>query len=134
MEFAVAWVVLWLLFSGVYQFGYGFYCYNVLMTAVTNAATLGAKLDYDTGASTSYTTSLQNMVVYGDTSTGSKTQLPGLTTANVNVAVTLVGGYPADVTVSIQNFTVNAIFASMTWSGKPRATFPYVGHVLCASC
>ena len=48
IEFALGWSVLWLLFSGVYQFGYAFYTYNSLLTSVANAAELGSKLDYDT--------------------------------------------------------------------------------------
>ena len=44
LEFAVGWTVLWFLFAGVYQFGYAFYVYNVLLTAVANAAELGSKI------------------------------------------------------------------------------------------
>ena len=48
LEFAVGWTVLWFLFAGVYQFGYAFYVYNVMLTAVAHAAELGSKITYDT--------------------------------------------------------------------------------------
>src|ERR1700686_488011 len=70
LEFALGWSVLWLVFSGVFQFGYSFYTYNVLMTAVANAPEIGSKLSYDTGTPATYTTALKNMVLYGDTAAG----------------------------------------------------------------
>src|SRR5690349_19127967 len=85
LEFALGWSVLWMMFSGVYQVGYAFYAYNVLMTSVANAAQLGARLGYDTASPSAYTTALKNMVVYGDTAAGTTPVLPNLTTANVSV-------------------------------------------------
>jgi Flp pilus assembly protein TadG len=38
VELAVSFMVIWLLFSGVYSFGYAFYVYNRLQTAVADAA------------------------------------------------------------------------------------------------
>jgi hypothetical protein len=69
LEFAIGFAVLWFLFTGVYQFGYAFYMYNVLQTATANAAELGSKMSYDTGDPSGYQTALQNMVVYGDETT-----------------------------------------------------------------
>src|SRR5215469_15201247 len=66
LEFALGWSILWTVFAGVYQYGYAFYVYNRLMTAVSNAAELGAKIGYDTGDTNAYTTTLQNMVLYAD--------------------------------------------------------------------
>ena len=42
VEFAITFFAVWLIFSGVYAFGYAFYVYNRLETAVANAALLGA--------------------------------------------------------------------------------------------
>jgi len=92
LEFAIGWPVLWLIFAGVYEFGYSFYVYNALQLAVANAAELGSQLDYDvgdTGNPTSFQAKLQNMVVYGDEAAGTAPIVPGLTTANVNVAAAL---------------------------------------------
>ena len=59
LEFAIGWSVLWAIFGGVYQYGYSFYVYNRLMTAVSNAAQLGSKIGYDTGNSSDFTGKLQ---------------------------------------------------------------------------
>ena len=135
IEFAIGWSVLWLLFAGVWQFGYSFYVYNTLMTSVAGAAELGSKMDYDTGNPTNFSTALQNMVVYGDETAGTTPIVPGLTTSNVNVAVTLdAQSMPRDVTITIQNYTINAIFQSFTPTNKPRATTKFFGQVSCSTC
>jgi Flp pilus assembly protein TadG len=135
LEFALGWALLWSLFAGVYQIGYGFYVYNVLLTSVANAAELGSKLGYDTGSTSSYTTSIKNMVVYGDTATGTKALVPNLTTSNVNVNVSLdSAGMPRDVTVTITGYTINALFMSYALNNKPRATTLYYGQISCSTC
>jgi Flp pilus assembly protein TadG len=135
LEFALGWSVLWLIFSGVYQFGYSFYVYNQLMTSVANAAELGSKMSYDTGDPTTFTTALQNMVLYGDTTTGTTPLVKDLVAGNVNIAVTTdAAGIPRDITITIVNFKLDGLFQSFTINGKPRATTLYFGQVTCASC
>ena len=134
LEFALGWSVLWMMFSGVYQVGYAFYAYNVLMTSVANAAQLGARLGYDTASPSAYTTALKNMVVYGDTAAGTTPLLPNLTTANVNVTMSPAVGTPQDVTVTISSYTINGFFTSYTLNNKPRATMLYYGQISCSTC
>jgi len=138
LEFAIGWSVLWAVFAGVWQFGYSFYVYNVLQTAVADAAELGAKMDYDTGDTgnpTLFQQKLQNMVVYGDETAGTTPVVSGLTTSNVNVAVTLdAQSMPRFVTVSITNYTISAIFGSITPNNKPRVTTKYYGNIVCSTC
>ncbi len=135
LELALGSSLLWMMFSGVYQAGYGFYIYNVLMVSVADAAELGSKLDYDTASTDAYTSALKNMVVYGDTTAGIKTLVPNLTTSNVGVAVTLDGaGMPRDVTVSITGYSINALFMTYSLTNKPRATTLYYGKVTCSTC
>src|SRR5579864_9219526 len=67
LEFALSSSVLIALLAGVFQFGYSFFVYNQLMVAVSNAGELGSKMNYDTANPSAYSTALQNMVVYGDT-------------------------------------------------------------------
>jgi Flp pilus assembly protein TadG len=135
VEFAIGWFVLWSLFSGVYQFGYAFYVYNVLQTSVAHAAQLGSRLTYDTASPASYTTAVKNMVVYGDETAGTKAQVPNLTTGNVNVSVNLDGaGMPRYVTVNITGYTINALFATYPLNNKPAVTTLYYGQVRCATC
>jgi Flp pilus assembly protein TadG len=133
LEFAIGWSILWFLFSGVYQFGYAFYVYNVLQTQVANAAELGSKLSYDSGNPTVYTTALQNMVVYGDETASSAGLVAGLTTSNVSVVLNNAS-YPQDVTITITGYTIDAFFTKFTLTNKPRATVAYYGQVTCSTC
>jgi hypothetical protein len=133
LEFAIGWAVLWYIFTGVYQFGYAFYLYNVLQTATANAAELGSKMTYDTGDPSSYQTKLKNMVVYGDETTGTFPLVPGLTTAKVNVTANPVD-YPTDITVTVTGYTIDAFFTKFTLTNKPRATVQFYGQVSCAGC
>src|SRR4029077_2486257 len=85
LEFALGFSLLWALFAGVYQFGYTFFIYNRLMTAVTNAAAVGSKLTYDTGNTSQFTDAVTNMVLYGSTTAGTSSIVPGLSSSNVSV-------------------------------------------------
>jgi len=135
LEFALGWSVLWALFAGLYQFGYSFYVYNRLQTAVADAAELGAKMTYDTANPSAFSTALQNMVLYGDETAGTTPLVPGLTTNNVNVSVTLdAQSMPRDVTVSITGYTISAIFQSFTPTNKPRVSTKYYGTITCSTC
>jgi hypothetical protein len=134
LEFALGWALLWSLFAGVYQFGYSFYIYNIVITSVANAAELGSRMDYDTGNPSPFTAALTNMVVYGNTTAGTIPLVPGLSSANVNVNANLVSSIPTNITVNISNFTIDAFFTKFMLNGKPSATTPYMGQIVCASC
>jgi Flp pilus assembly protein TadG len=134
LEFALGFSLLWALFAGIYQFGYSFYVYNTVLTSVGNAAELGSKMTYDTASPSTYTTALKNMVVYGSTTAGSTPIVPGLSTSNVTVAVNPAGGIPTDVTITINNFTIDAVFTRFTFNGKPRGTAVYMGNIICSTC
>lgn len=134
LEFALSWSLLLAVLTGTYQFGYSFYVYNQMMTNVAAAAELGSKIDYDTANPATYTTALKNMAVYGNTSAGTNPLVPGLTTSNVNVNVTMIGGVPEDLTVTITGYQIDALFTKFTFNGKPRVTAIYMGHVVCSTC
>ncbi|MEP6962455.1 MAG: TadE/TadG family type IV pilus assembly protein, partial [Acidobacteriota bacterium] len=110
IEFALSFFVMWAMITGVYGFGYAFYIYNRMLTAVADAASMGAKMDYDTSDNTSYLTSLKNMVVYGDTIAGTNPIVPGLTTSNVTVTVGTDGNqFPRDITVAIASYSIDGL-------------------------
>jgi hypothetical protein len=126
---------MWMLFSGVYGFGYSFYVYNRLLTAVVDAAALGAKLDYDTSDPAAYSTALQNMVLYGDTVAGTAVVVPGLTATQVVVTVSLdSASIPRDVTIAIRGYSINAISFRIPLTDKPGATMRFSGKVVCSRC
>jgi len=134
LEFALGWSILWALFAGIYQFGYSFYVYNTVLTSVANAAELGSKMTYDTASPSTFTTALQNMVVYGNTTAGTSPIVPGLATSNVTVNVNPSGSIPTDITITINSFTIDALFTKFTFNGKPRATAVYMGQISCSTC
>ncbi len=136
LEFAVGAGVMMAIFAGTFRFGYNFFRYNKLATAVSNGAHYAALRVYDSNTSTpsnAYLTAVQNMVVYGDpTGTATTPAAPGLTPSNVSVLVkfssTVAGkGVPLTVTVYISHYTFDAVFAQTTYDSKPSVTYDYQG-------
>jgi hypothetical protein len=72
------------------------------------------------------------MVVYGNTSpaNGDQPVVPGLTTSMVNDVVINwdSGNVPTDCTVSINSYTIDAVFTTFTLSGKPFYKIPFFGQ------
>jgi len=135
VELAFVWTFLWLLITGVYQFGNAFFIYSRLEAATSNAAMLGSRLNYDLADSgAGFTTKVKNMAVYGDPSGGSTPLAPSLTATNVNVNVATLGSYPTYLTVTIQNYTITNLFGNFTLVNKPRVTAAYIGNVVCSGC
>jgi Flp pilus assembly protein TadG len=132
LELALGWTIMWLLFAGIYQFGYAMYSYNVLQTQVANAAELGAKLGYDSGSPATYTNAIKNMVLYGDETAGTKAVVPNLAASNVTVTLDSAT-FPTYLTVSITGYTIDAYFTTFSVS-KPRATVSYSGQISCSTC
>ena len=139
VEFALSALVLISIFTGTFQFGYTFYVYNSLVTAVS-AATRYASLhaltnDNNQTVPASFSNDVKNMAVYGTTtpSTSQTPIAPGLSTSNINVAVRFTGdsgtptNRPVEVTVGLTGYQVNAIFRTFTFTGKPTSTMPYFG-------
>lgn len=135
VEFAIAFTVLWLLLGGVFTFGYSFYVYSRLQTAVAGAAQYAAAQDYDSTNAAAYTTAIKNLVLFGDVAAGTTPIVPGLSASNVQVQVTTdTNTVPRDVLVAIDAYTINTLFHSITLTGKPRAVVMYTGRWLCSGC
>ena len=136
VEFSLSFLLLFLVFGGIFQFGYSFYAYNALVNAVRGGARYASLKPYDSITTTptpAFLSDVQNMAVYGTATPadGAKPVLQGLLLSNV--AVTPTGGLagtltaPTQMTVSITGYTVDAVFGTWNLNGKPNATFPYVG-------
>ena len=129
VEFALAFGFLFPVITGTFQFGYAFFVYNELQNAVRAGARHAAFKGYDSATvtpSAAFATAVKNTVVYGNPAGSGTAVVPNLTTNNVNLTVTFVGTAPARMTVSIQNYTINAYLTTFTIN-KPTATFSYVG-------
>ena len=132
VEFALTFLVLFVVFAGAFEFGYGFYAYNTLVNAAREGARYASMKPYDSATSTpsnAFNTAVQNMVVYAnpDPPHGASAILHGLSTSNVSLTVTSNGGEPLQVTVSISNFPLDAVFGTITLNNKPSVTFTYLG-------
>ena len=128
VEFALGFSLLWACFSGVFQYGYTMYLYNGLQNAVTAGAAYASHLNYCGDKAATFTTNVQQMVVYGDptVSSGAST-VPGLTNSKVNVILT-PASFPASVTVSVHDFAASALFSNFTFTNKPAVTMMYLGN------
>jgi Flp pilus assembly protein TadG len=136
VEFAIGSGILVAVFTGTFLFGYNFYRYNTLATAVADGARYASLIPYDSSTTTpsaAFLTKVQNMVVYGDPSGTNTTPVaPGLTTSNVQLAVTFSSstpgkGIPVTMTVYLSNYTLDAVFGKTTYNQKPSVTYIYEG-------
>ena len=132
LELAISAGVMVSCLVGTFQFGYTFYTYNQLVTAVGNGARYAAQRTYRSGSQDveQGNAAIRNMVVYGDAHPAPEATpvVPKLTPAEVEVRWDLAGdGTPLNVNVAIKGYTTDAIFRSFTFNGRPSVQFPYVG-------
>ncbi len=132
VEMALGVTVLTSVFTGTFQFGYTFYIYNNIQTAVNNGAKYAALRTYEQTTSTPsscFKTAVQDMVAYGDpTGTTTTPIAPGLTPSKVVLTVTFSNGVPSQMQVSISGYSINSVFSSQTLTNRPSATYPYLGR------
>jgi Flp pilus assembly protein TadG len=133
LELAISAGVMVSCLVGTFQFGYTFYTYNQLVTAVGNGARYAAQRTYRSGSTQDVergNAAIRNMVAYGDAQPAPEATpiAPKLTPADVEVRWDRAGdGTPLHVTVAIKGYTMDAIFRSFTFDGRPSVQFPYVG-------
>src|SRR5262245_53184614 len=132
VEFAIAFPMLFAFFSGTFLFGYSFYIYNRLGSAVRNGARYASTLTYmstNSTPTTAFSDAVKNMVVYDSPTGGTTPVLPGLTTSKVDVSVNWVSNRPSAIKVAINGYTINAVIGSFTLTGKPFSVIPYHGRI-----
>ncbi len=130
VEFALAFTLLFPVLTGAFQFGYAFYVYNEMQTAVRAGARYGSWRTYNSATATpssDYLAAVRNVVVYGNPAGGTQPVAPGLTVANVTVTMTFDSGVPSRVTVGVDNYSTNAVFRMLRFRAKPKVTVPYTG-------
>jgi Flp pilus assembly protein TadG len=130
IEFALGSGILVMAFVGTFQFGYTFLQYNNLENAVARGARYASLIPYDstsTFPTSTFSTAVKNMVVYGTPTAGTSPALPGLTTTNVNLTVTFTNAVPSAMTISISGYSINSIVATSTLTNKPKITYAYQG-------
>jgi Flp pilus assembly protein TadG len=135
IELAVSAGVMVACLAGTVQFGYTFYIYNELVTAVGNGGRYAAMRTYRAAAASDIEKSkaaIRNMVVYGDThpAPNALPQVANLKPEQVQVDWIMddSGTQPAAVNVAIADYTVNAAFGMFHFTGKPAVEYPFVGR------
>ena len=127
VEFALTFGLLWLLLAGIFRLGYSIYLYQALEDALAGAARYAAHVDFDEPNHT-FAAAVQNMAVYGSPSAGGAALVPGLAPSNISVTwATDAKGVPTTMTLAVTGYSVNAVFQTFSWSGKPRITVRYAG-------
>jgi TadE-like protein len=133
LELAVSAAVMVSFLAGTFQFGYTFYIYNQLVTAVGNGGRYAAMRTYRAASGEDVEkgkAAIRNMVVFGDAHPveGAAPAVAHLDPSEVDVAWTMDESHaPAWVSVSIREFTVDAVFTKFTFRGRPGVEFPFVG-------
>ena len=134
IELAMSSTVLITCLAGTFQFGYTFYVYNQLVTAVGNGGRYAALRTYRAATAQDVekgAQAIRNMVVYGDAqpAPGAQPIAANLTPANVDVHWITDGKTPPTaVNVSIRDYKIDAVFKTFTFSGRPGVEFPYLGR------
>ena len=134
LELAISAGVLVTCLAGTFQFGYTFYVYNQLVSAVGNGARYAAQRTYRAATPDDIdrgNAAIRNMVVYGDARPlpDAAPAVAGLKPEQVEVQwIASKGGAPEAVDVSIRDYTVDAIFRAYTFDGKPFVEFPFIGR------
>jgi Flp pilus assembly protein TadG len=134
IELAVSAAVMIGCLAGTFQFGYTFYIYNQLVTAVGNGGRYAAMRTYRASAPGDIEkarAAIRNMVAYGDTrpAPDAVPQVANLKPEQVQVEWVMDdSGKPALVNVSIADYTVDAAFGMFEFTGKPAVEYPFVGR------
>jgi Flp pilus assembly protein TadG len=134
LELAFSAAVMLSCLVGTFQFGYTFYVYNQLVTAVGNGARYAAMRTYHAGSDQENELAkraIRNMVVYGDPEPGPDAAPIAAKFTPDQVDVRWVmdeKGAPSAVNVSIHEYSVDAVFKTFTFTGRPGVEFPYVGR------
>jgi Flp pilus assembly protein TadG len=142
LELAASAAVMVSCLAGTIQFGYSFYVYNQLVTAVGNGARYAAQRTYRAATEQDVergNAAIRNMVIYGDAQPqpGATPVVPNLKPEQVDVRWVIRGGAaspgsaqgaPVAVDIAIRHYAVDAAFTSVTLDGRPFVEFPYVGR------
>jgi len=135
IELAISAAVMVSCLGGTVQFGYTFYIYNELVSAVGNGGRYAAMRTYRSASPADIEkgkAAIRNMVVYGDArpAPGTPPQVANLRPEQVRVdwIKDESGDKPGFVDVSIADYTVDAAFGIFRFTGRPAVEYPFVGR------
>jgi hypothetical protein len=125
LELAICAGVMVTCLGGAFQFGYTFYVYNQLVSAVGNGARYASVRNLS-GNIESDKTAIRNMVVFGESkpSPDARPVVRDLKPEQVAVEYAEDG---SAVRVAIKSYKIDAVFTEFEFTGRPGVEFPYVG-------
>ena len=123
LELAISAGVMVACLGGTFQFGYTFYVYNQLVSAVGNGARY-ASMRSQSGDIEADKNAVRNMVVYGE-SKPAPDALPSV--RNLSPEQVAVEYSTDTVRVAIKGYRVDAVFADFEFTDRPSVEFPYLG-------
>jgi hypothetical protein len=135
IELALSAGVMVACLAGTIQFGYTFYIYNELVTAVGNGGRYAAMRTFRAAGSRDVEkgkAAIRNMVAYGDPrpAPDALPQAANLKPEQVQVDWVMdeSGARPVAINVSIVDYNVDAAFGMFRFTGKPAVEYPVVGR------
>ena len=134
LELALSAGVMVAFLAGTFQFGFTFYVYNQLLTAVGNGGRYAAQRAYRAATPADLErgrSAIRNLVVFGDArpEADAAPVVANLKPEQVNVEwAKNDAGEPQSVHISISGYMVNAVFATFPLEGRPAVDFPYLGR------
>jgi hypothetical protein len=135
IELAISAAVMVSCLGGTVQFGYTFYIYNELVSAVGNGGRYAAMRTYRSASPADIEkgkAAIRNMVVYGDArpTQGTPPQVSNLRPEQVRVEWIKdeSSDKPGFIDVSIADYTVDAAFGMFRFTGRPSVEYPFVGR------
>ena len=123
LELAISAGVMVTCLGGTFQFGYTFYVYNQLVSAVGNGARYAAMRPQTSDPEVDRN-AVRNMVVYGEAKPAPDA-VPAV--RNLKPEQIEVEYLQDTVRVAVQGYKVDAVFAQFEFSGRPSVEFPYLG-------
>jgi len=128
LEFALVFLLLWGLLTGVFRIGYSIFLYQSLSSAIAGAARYAAHVDFDS-PSHAFAARVRNVAVYGSPTGGTTPLAPSLAPGNIQVTWTSDSrGVPLTMTVSVMNYSASAIFQTFQANGNPSITVRFAGR------
>ena len=123
LELALSAGVLTACLGGIFQFGYTFYIYNQLVSAVGDSARYASRLSMS-GDMEVDKAAIRSMVVYGESkpAPGMLSVVPHLSPQQVEVEFV-----DDAVRVAIRGYKVDALVTTIDFDGRPAVEFPYIG-------
>jgi Flp pilus assembly protein TadG len=131
VECALSAAIMLPLLSGMFEIGYGMYSYNRLQNAVRAGARYASLRSYDSTTNSptqAFVTAVRNVVIYGSPEGGATPIVSGLNPEHVQLAVSMNGSMPANMSVSVSGFNIHTVFTNVQLNQKPKATFAYGGR------